>query len=54
MGYGSRALDLLQQYYEGKMIDLDEKSEGSSIQEMETVQEEELDILTENIGNILV
>ena len=28
MGYGSRALELLQQYYEGKMPSLDEGSDS--------------------------
>ena len=39
MGYGSRALDLLQQYYEGKMISL---SETKDIEDNITPVEEQV------------
>jgi hypothetical protein len=31
MGYGSKALKLLQQYYEGKMASLDETEESEQV-----------------------
>lgn len=52
MGYGSRAIQLLQEYYEGKMIDIAEKSEFSTEEIESFVQDDELNILEERIGKI--
>ena len=47
MGYGSRALHLLQEYYEGKIVGIREDTEEETIDE---VQEEELGLLQENVA----
>ena len=47
MGYGSRALHLLQEYYEGKIVGISEDTEEETIDE---VQEEELGLLQENVA----
>ncbi|OXA52954.1 RNA cytidine acetyltransferase [Folsomia candida] len=49
MGYGSRAIKLLQEYYSGKMIDLGEKSVEEPIQDITGVPDEDLNILSERI-----
>ncbi|XP_022083616.1 RNA cytidine acetyltransferase-like isoform X2 [Acanthaster planci] len=48
MGYGSRALKLLQRYYEGQFPSLGENSSAPT--ELNTVQSEEVDLLEEVIG----
>lgn len=48
MGYGSRALDLLKQYYEGKMTSLEE--EVAIPQEIDSIPDEEVGLLEEHIG----
>lgn len=52
MGYGSRAIKLLQEYYSGKMIDLGEKSVEEPIQDITGVPDEDLNILSERIGKL--
>ena len=47
MGYGSRALHLLQEYYEGKIVGIREEGEEETIDE---VQEEELGLLQESVA----
>ncbi|KAF5290206.1 hypothetical protein FQR65_LT11640 [Abscondita terminalis] len=47
MGYGSRALHLLNQYYEFKFPNIEETLDQT--QEIENVQEDEVNLLTENI-----
>ena len=47
MGYGSRALHLLQEYYEGKIVGIREDTEEETIDE---VQEEEMGLLQENVA----
>ena len=54
MGYGSRALKLLQEYYEGKIIDINEKSlDISGLEEkgdnLNEISDENVDLLTETI-----
>lgn len=48
MGYGSRALELLKNYYEFKITDLDETNEQPQ-EEIENVTEEEVGLLQEYI-----
>jgi len=50
MGYGSRAIDLLQQYYEGKMVDIGEGTQDMQSEDIETVQEDELSLVSERLG----
>lgn len=47
MGYGARALQLLKQYYEFKILSLDE--DENVPEEIEDVKEEELGLLKERI-----
>ena len=47
MGYGSRALHLLQEYYEGKIVGIREDVEEETIDE---VPDEELGLLQENVA----
>ena len=47
MGYGSRALHLLKEYYEGKIVSIEEDIEAETIDE---VQEEELGLLQETLA----
>ncbi|KAK4885895.1 hypothetical protein RN001_002166 [Aquatica leii] len=47
MGYGSRALNLLNQYYEFKFLNIDESVEQD--EEIQNVPDEEVSLLTENI-----
>ncbi|XP_012250606.2 RNA cytidine acetyltransferase [Athalia rosae] len=48
MGYGSRALNLLKQYYEGKILDIDEKV-AESVTEITQINDEEVGLLEETI-----
>lgn len=48
MGYGARALNLLKDYYEFKMTNLDEEQPIIS-EEIENVTEEEIGLLEETI-----
>lgn len=48
MGYGSRALELLKQYYEFKFLNVDEDT-ASVPEEIENVAEEEVGLLNEHI-----
>lgn len=52
MGYGKRAIQLLKEYYEGKITNIDEEfvSESNGI---ETVDDEQVTLLTENISKRL-
>lgn len=47
MGYGSRALELLQRYYEQKIVNLNEEHKVSD--EVERLDEEDIGLLTEKI-----
>ncbi|XP_066585777.1 RNA cytidine acetyltransferase [Prorops nasuta] len=49
MGYGSRALELLKQYYESKIINIDETVTEETVTEISTVQEQEISLLKETI-----
>ncbi|XP_031840140.1 RNA cytidine acetyltransferase l(1)G0020 [Nomia melanderi] len=49
MGYGSRALELLKQYYEMKVLSVDETSVETPITEISKVQDEEVNLLEERI-----
>lgn len=48
MGYGTRALDILKQYYEFKIPNLDEESKSVQ-EEIENVDEDEVGLLEEHI-----
>ena len=48
MGYGSRALELLQRYYEQKIVNLSEEHKFSN--EVERLDEDDIGLLTEKIG----
>ena len=50
MGYGSRALELLQQYYEMKVPNIMEQSVLETDKEIETIPEEDVGLLEEQIG----
>lgn len=50
MGYGSQAMELLGQYYEMKIPNLDEKSDKAMSTEIPRVADERLDLLEETIG----
>ncbi len=54
MGYGSRSIQLLEEYYEGKMIDIHEKQSAldSVREDIESVPDEDLNILSERIGKL--
>ena len=49
MGYGSRAMELLQQYYQGEMVGLAEEGVGETEEEDMKVAEEEVGLLEEAI-----
>nr|XP_033329080.1 RNA cytidine acetyltransferase [Megalopta genalis] len=49
MGYGSRALELLKQYYEMKILNINEKSPKTPTIEISKVQDEEVSLLDERI-----
>lgn len=48
MGYGTRALSLLKDYYELRVTSLDE--EVSAVNQIESVADEEIGLLEETIG----
>ena len=50
MGYGSRALELLQRYYEMKVPNLSENDELEAEQVIDPINEEEVGLLEEQIG----
>ena len=50
MGYGSRALELLQRYYEMKVPNLAENDELEADQVIDPINEEEVGLLEEHIG----
>ncbi|CAK9804768.1 RNA cytidine acetyltransferase [Anthophora plagiata] len=49
MGYGSRALKLLKQYYEMKIVNIDETLSETYATEISRVQDEEMNLLEERI-----
>merc|ERR1719369_1470861 len=49
MGYGTRALQLLQKYYEGEMVNLNENGVEDVCTEIPVIQDEQVDLLQENI-----
>lgn len=52
MGYGTKALELLKQYYEMKILNINESSEICTT-EISKVQNEEMNLLEERIGNCI-
>ena len=52
MGYGTKALELLKQYYELKILNINESSEICTT-EISKVQNEEMNLLEERIGNCI-
>ncbi|ODN05444.1 N-acetyltransferase 10, partial [Orchesella cincta] len=50
MGYGSRAIELLQQYYENKMVDVSEGSGSFVSEEIDPTEDHELGIVTETVA----
>jgi len=53
MGYGSRALQLLKQYYEMKILNINENVAQEPVMEIKNVPDEAVDLLEESIGNLL-
>lgn len=53
MGYGSRALQLLKQYYEMKILNINENVAQKPVMEIKNVPDEAVNLLEENIGNLL-
>jgi len=53
MGYGSRALELLKQYYEMKIPNINESVVKEVVTEITNVSDEAVDLLKETIGNLL-
>lgn len=53
MGYGSRALQLLKQYYEMKIPNINEGVAQESVMEVKNVSDEAIGLLEETIGNLL-
>jgi len=53
MGYGSRALELLKQYYEMKIPNINESVVKEVVTEITNVSDETVDLLKETIGNLL-
>lgn len=53
MGYGSRALQLLKQYYEMKILNINENIAQEPVMEIKNVSDEAVDLLEESIGNLL-
>jgi len=51
MGYGSRALQLLKQYYEMKIPNINEGAQ-EPMTEIKNVPDEAVDLLEETIGNL--
>lgn len=54
MGYGSRALELLRQYYEFKIPNLNEDESEEAVSEIAKVEDEEIEGLEEKIGELLL
>lgn len=52
MGYGSRALQLLKQYYEMKIPNINESVVEEPMTEIKNVPDEAVGLLEETIGNI--
>jgi len=52
MGYGNRALQLLKQYYEMKMPNINESIIKEPMTEIKNVSDEAVGLLQETIGNI--
>lgn len=52
MGYGSRALQLLKQYYEMKIPNINEDVVQEPITEIKNVPDEAVGLLEETIGNL--
>jgi N-acetyltransferase 10 len=53
MGYGSRALELLKQYYEMKIPNINEGVVKEVVTEITNISDEAVDLLKETIGNLL-
>lgn len=53
MGYGSRALQLLKQYYEMKIPNINESIAQEPVMEIKNVSDEAVNLLEESIGNLL-
>lgn len=53
MGYGTKALELLKQYYEMKILNINEVSSEICTTEISKVQNEEMNLLEERIGNYI-
>lgn len=54
MGYGSRALQLLKQYYEMKIPNINESVVQETMTEIKNVPDEAVGLLEETIGNIRI
>lgn len=54
MGYGSRALQLLKQYYEMKIPNINESIAQEPVMEIKNVSDEAVNLLEESIGNLLL
>lgn len=52
MGYGSRALQLLKQYYEMKIPNINESIVQDTMTEIKNVPDEAVGLLEETIGNM--
>lgn len=52
MGYGSRALQLLKQYYEMKIPNINESVIQEPMMEIKNVSDEAVGLLEETIGNM--
>lgn len=50
MGYGSRAMELLQKYYEMKMVDVDEGSGKTVSEEIDPTEDSDLSIVEERVA----
>jgi len=50
MGYGSRAMELLEKYYEGKLFDMNGRDRARELDEVEPIQDEEIGLLQEKIA----
>lgn len=54
MGYGSRALELLKQYYEMKILNVSEAPQEDVVTEISNIRDEDVNLLEERIGNSLI
>lgn len=50
MGYGSRAMELLQQYYEMKMVDVSEGNGATVSEEIEATEDQDLELVSERVA----